>query len=436
MKTSKFTYRIFSLCFCCAILLVTAFGFSCFVVSEMVGRLSELQFSWFSKSFYSFLVLDTICLIGVFLFKQNGARTILLCLSCIFPLLIQYLLPGSFPILLLVWSGTMLAAGTLIHGPPQILSVLWVMGILMIGYILPMPESFVTPDPGILPHLEFYTMTILILLIGILTVTAQQSLLKFKNSQEKLIHEAQTNKQLSSFNTKLQSYAKKTKQESASLERNRITREMHDANGYAFTNIMALMNAAISSGNQEWTVIEDILQMTWKQAYQGLQESRKTLRTLRKTLENAPEPSIFQTTKEIAHIFSECTGIEVEVHWGNLEQSYGPQINRILNRIIQESLVNSVRHGRATEVIIYFWERKQTLFLSIEDNGHGNAHVVKGIGLTGMEERVAPYDGKVEFSSSFDDGFKLMITLPLPQEGRKEQEETEDESVDQSTGGR
>lgn len=218
MKTSKFTYRIFSLCICYAILFVTACGFSCFVISEMIVHLSELQFLWFSKSFYSFLILDAICLIGVFLSGQNGIRTVIFCFSCIFPLLIQYLLPSSFPILLLVWSGTMLAAGTLTYGLSQVFSIIWVMGILTIGYFLPIQESFITPDPRRLPLLEFLTLVFLVLLIGILTATAQQSLRKFKNSQERFIHEAHTNKQLSAFNAKLQAYAKKTKEKTNNVK--------------------------------------------------------------------------------------------------------------------------------------------------------------------------------------------------------------------------
>lgn len=112
----------------------------------------------------------------------------------------------------------MLAAGTLTYGLSQVFSIIWVMGILTIGYFLPIQESFITPDPRRLPLLEFLTLVFLVLLIGILTATAQQSLRKFKNSQERFIHEAHTNKQLSAFNAKLQAYAKKTKEKTNNVK--------------------------------------------------------------------------------------------------------------------------------------------------------------------------------------------------------------------------
>lgn len=298
----------------------------------------------------------------------------------------------------------------------QMFSYIWIISMCGLGYLVPLQDNFLNPGRDRLSWFEFLVLLILLILLSLLLMITQQARTLFLITRDKLVHETQTNRQLSSFNAKLQTYAKRTKEETASIERNRITREMHDANGYAFTNIMALMNAAISSGNQEWSVIEGILRMTWKQAHQGLKESRKTLRILRSKLDEDFEPTVYQTTNEIAHIFRECTGTSVVIHWGNMESSYGSSIDKIINRVIQEGLVNSVRHGRATEVKIYFWEQSSTVFLSIEDNGCGSSHIVKGIGLTGMEERVSPYHGKVECMNLLEGGFKLMITLPLPDE--------------------
>jgi signal transduction histidine kinase len=51
--------------------------------------------------------------------------------------------------------------------------------------------------------------------------------------------------------------------------------------------------------------------------------------------------------------------------------------------------------------------------LYVMDNGRGAEKIVKGIGLLGMEERVAPYGGTVAVSAVQEGGFKLSLSLPL-----------------------
>ena len=54
-----------------------------------------------------------------------------------------------------------------------------------------------------------------------------------------------------------------------------------------------------------------------------------------------------------------------------------------------------MRHGKATRVRVNFWVEGEELSLTITDNGKGAFEVVKGIGLTGMEERIGALGGSV-----------------------------------------
>jgi signal transduction histidine kinase len=112
-------------------------------------------------------------------------------------------------------------------------------------------------------------------------------------------------------------------------------------------------------------------------------------------------------------IFEEVTGIKVEIELGNIRFDYGPEVNRSLVRIIQEGFTNSVRHGKASKIIILFWEFPGTLEMLLRDNGIGAQNIVKGIGIAGMEERLAILGGKLEFSSPEDGGFVLKVTIPI-----------------------
>ena len=236
----------------------------------------------------------------------------------------------------------------------------------------------------------------------------------FKEVVDDLRREENTNKQLIEFNFDLQNYIKRYGDEAAFAERNRITREMHDANGYHFTNIMALSNAAISSGNQEWSVIEDILQQILQQSREGLIDSRRVLHELRDTFEITHRASIYTEITSIVRIFSACTDIHVDISWGNLPSSFQDSYVVTICRIIQECMVNSAKHGHATEIHISFWISKEDeLILHVEDNGKGSCNkIVKGIGLSGMEERVNTYNGRLEYSSN-SYGFTVTAFIPM-----------------------
>jgi signal transduction histidine kinase len=127
----------------------------------------------------------------------------------------------------------------------------------------------------------------------------------------------------------------------------------------------------------------------------------------------APGSGSIETIYEMKSIFEEVTGINVEIDTGNIKFDYGPEVNRSLIRIIQEGFTNSVRHGKASVISIRFWEFPDSLEMLLRDNGIGAPNIVKGIGIAGMEERLAALGGKLEVSSPEDGGFALKVTIPV-----------------------
>ena len=76
--------------------------------------------------------------------------------------------------------------------------------------------------------------------------------------------------------------------------------------------------------------------------------------------------------------------------------------------------MNSVKHGKATEISIGFWQDKDIISLTISDNGKASEEEEsrRGIGLHGMEERLAPFGGKLD-ARRYPHGFSLHISVPL-----------------------
>jgi two-component system sensor histidine kinase DesK len=72
-----------------------------------------------------------------------------------------------------------------------------------------------------------------------------------------------------------------------------------------------------------------------------------------------------------------------------------------------------VRHGKASYVRVNFWVEGEELRLTITDNGKGAFEVVKGIGITGMEERIGALGGTVRIGRAIEGGFSLTVQVPL-----------------------
>ena len=92
---------------------------------------------------------------------------------------------------------------------------------------------------------------------------------------------------------------------------------------------------------------------------------------------------------------------------------YKSHINESIYKIIQESLINSFKHGKASKIEISFWAMDGMLNITIQDNGRGAPmNYSKGIGQTGMADRIARLNGRIEFISS-PLGYMTIVNIPL-----------------------
>lgn len=232
-----------------------------------------------------------------------------------------------------------------------------------------------------------------------------------KEAESTVHHLDTTINQLSKINQDLQQYARTIDEEAISRERNRISREIHDISGYRFTNVIALMDAAISMGGRDPERLQELCLAARNQARDGLLETRRALRALR-----ADEHHIkhgISAIYKICSVFEQVTDIKITIESGNIPNSFGPDIDMAVYRLVQEALTNAMRHGRATAVSIYFWIHDEILEIVVQDNGIGAQQVVKGIGLSGMEERLASFGGTLETGSVPEGGFRLKAQIPL-----------------------
>lgn len=217
------------------------------------------------------------------------------------------------------------------------------------------------------------------------------------------------NDELQQANLRLEEYAKESVKLVQTRERNRLAREIHDTLGHALTGIItgieactALMDVAPEATKIQLKAIAEV-------ARQGITDVRRSVKALRPdALEKLNlEKALLQTVEEIG------TATSAEIHYDCTVglNSFNEDEQDIIYRIVQESITNAIRHGKADEIWIQIDREYNMLKIYIRDNGIGCVNIKKGFGLHHMEERLDMLHGSLEYNG--EDGFLVEAQIPI-----------------------
>ena len=255
--------------------------------------------------------------------------------------------------------------------------------------------------------LVFYSLFIIIILS---LYTGNRTKLEEEQKQTNRLDDALSS--MAKANLGFQSYTNSLELETLKKERKRVSREIHDTVGYSLTNIRIMLEAASLMIETKPAETGTLIGKSMVEASFCLEETRSAMRLLRS--KESARPEGLRAFFKLVSVFADATGIVVKTEFGNSPDSFGNTIDKAVFRFIQEGLTNSFRHGRATEIHIYFWIQNQVLRVSMQDNGRGTAILDEGIGLAGMKERLSELKGKLDYHN-ITGGFEVTISIPLPE---------------------
>lgn len=117
------------------------------------------------------------------------------------------------------------------------------------------------------------------------------------------------------------------------------------------------------------------------------------------------------------------TAIRFTLETERLPGRLPPELETAAFRTLQEALTNVVRHSGASQVRLTLAVRGGVFEAEITDDGCGfdpasvrvNGHGPRGLGLLGMQERMAQCGGALEIISQAGAGTCLRLRLPLPE---------------------
>jgi len=197
-------------------------------------------------------------------------------------------------------------------------------------------------------------------------------------------------------------------------ERKRIAQDLHDAISSKLNivslnaNMLTERNIASEETNK---IAGDILKVTTT----VLESSRQIAHDLLPpTLKNF---GLEYALEELCDTLSDTKKFEVDYYSDYETNSLSETSELHLFRIAQELFSNAIKYSNATTVQLTLEKQEDIVSLRYVDNGRGfdlqKAKEAKGIGMSGIENRVAILNGSLEIETSVGTGMKLSVHVKL-----------------------
>lgn len=247
--------------------------------------------------------------------------------------------------------------------------------------------------------------------------TDEQQMLDEINTKNLLLTKANerltlSNDMLTEANQRLEQLSSTIEELAISRERNRVGREVHDTVGHTLTLLIALAENMKLQLNADQEGIQNTLDKSISLSRQALNDIRSCLNGI--CLESFKTTGLSEWMNHLMKT-NDTSGTRVEYSIsGELPELDATRVMAIY-RVCQESVTNAIRHGQAKKVSIIIKCMHNSLRLYIFDDGRGCREIIKGYGLTGMEERIMKLGGTISFGSDGEQGFNIIAELPLPE---------------------
>jgi two-component system sensor histidine kinase UhpB len=201
-------------------------------------------------------------------------------------------------------------------------------------------------------------------------------------------------------------------------ERKRIARELHDETAQALTTLLIrlrILERARTSSDMRGQ-INELREVT----AQTLEAVRKLAVELRPaTLDDL---GLVAALEAYTESYSSRNSVGVVFRADGFEDGAGrlpSQIELVLYRVVQEALTNAAKHATAHQVRVDLSRTPDEVLASVEDDGAGfdveemMRSRERGLGLFGMQERLALVGGQLVIDSSPGSGTRIHARVPL-----------------------
>ncbi len=206
-------------------------------------------------------------------------------------------------------------------------------------------------------------------------------------------------------------------------ERKRVSREIHDDLGQALgaLSLQAQLLERLIAANtddalEQLSQTQNLINETTERMYDLILALRPSA---------LDELGLVAALRTHAERYLNGSGIHFELNINGLSGRLPPDIETTLYRIFQEALNNVRRHSDAKHVRITLAQHDSLFTGEIQDDGKGfdpqtvelNEDSPRGLGLLGIQERVAQCGGQLEIISKPGSGTLIRVRFPISEVG-------------------
>ncbi len=207
---------------------------------------------------------------------------------------------------------------------------------------------------------------------------------------------------------------RKRKSDIALAERHRLAQDLHDSITQKLYGLVTLTEA-VKMGLESGAPVDEnkMVEKISENARQALREMRLFLFELEPV--DIERDGLVSTIQQRLASVEGRSGIQARM-LADTEILLSVEKETEIYYIVEEALNNILKHANAKSVLVKLKQRKESIFLEIEDNGCGfDSENVKfgGKGLGNIKDRAKRIKGKLKIASSPDHGTKISLAVPL-----------------------
>jgi len=198
-------------------------------------------------------------------------------------------------------------------------------------------------------------------------------------------------------------------------ERTGLSRELHDVLGQALTCVNIDLGWMAQRLGDRDPAVQERVRASMDLVTEAIGSIQRISSELRPPV--LDDLGLFDAIRWYVEAFAQRSGLAARVDLPEVAPDLGSEPATAVFRVVQEALTNVARHADASEVRVVLDNSSEALEVRVIDDGRGiPPDAITGelsLGLLGMKERAAPFDGVVEFRRRPDTGTEVVLTVPL-----------------------
>ena len=190
-------------------------------------------------------------------------------------------------------------------------------------------------------------------------------------------------------------------------ERNKIAQEIHDRLGHSISGSLMQLEVVKLIMGTDSIKSKDIIQNTINVLRDGMESIRSTLKNIKPEQEHLGINKI----KLLINEFKRNGRINAALFYSDNLDRISFLEWKVISENIKEALTNIFKYSKAKNVKVDIKVLNKIIKIEIKDDGQGCNKIIKGLGLSGIEERTMNLNGKLIIDGS--NGFSVIVLLPI-----------------------